>query len=402
MSTLQLTTTERPKLFRRGAVTIAVLLLTTVLVVLEGAGTFQRDPVITADIPASAGLVPQNAAVQYRGVRVGEVIEVETSPRGSRLAIRVESRHLSSIPAQARARLLPKTLFGDQYIDLAVPAGGNRGAKLSPGAHLPPDTSVQTQQLYSVYLRLYELLDSMEPAKLQTALSALAEAVHGRGDRLRQVLDQASELAETSRPALDALGQDLATISTTATELGSASPELLAALDNTMSLTESIAADRAELSRLLTSGLELTEQAEAFLDQNAQRVIKLVRATEPFSEIIADHPGSISAAKASLEAFADSGNRAFATGFFKIRASLTLDQPYPYHPEDCPRYPGLAGPNCPSGQSPALGPEGSEAEKGTLRQLAPLLPGAPSGEASPDLLSVMFAPMLRGSEVVVP
>ena len=57
MSTLQLTTTERPKLFRRGAVTIAVLLLTTVLVVLEGAGTFQRDPVITVDIPASA-LVP--------------------------------------------------------------------------------------------------------------------------------------------------------------------------------------------------------------------------------------------------------------------------------------------------------------------------------------------------------
>ncbi|GAA4880046.1 MCE family protein [Saccharopolyspora cebuensis] len=399
---------RRTALALRGIAAVLVVLLGGAGAVVVG--TLDTAPAVTARLPADAGPVRARSAVQHRGVRVGEVAEVRAGPGGADLLLRIDPRHLDDIPAGVRVRLLPRTLFGDQYLDL-VP-GTPTGGTLTAGARLEPDTSTPTIRLYDLYSRAHRLLVALEPAELQVALAALAEALAGRGERLGEVLDQAA----ASAPVLARLGADLATVAELGADLAEAAPDLLAAMEDATVLSGPLAGPGA-IDELLSAGLATTGASRRFLDAHAEQAIRLVRSTEPIVEVLAEHPTAFSDARRGMDRFLDGANRAFATGFFRIRAAVTLDDPHPYDAADCPRYPGLDGPNCaePTSTEPAsIGPVGGPAERDAMRRLAPLLPppapprpgesrpGPPPPEPSPDLLGVLLAPLVRGTEVVVP
>ncbi|MER6990429.1 MCE family protein [Saccharopolyspora hirsuta] len=384
----------RRTLAARGAAGLLLLVLVAVLVVLGGAGALRAKPEVTTVLPAAAGLIRPETPVQYRGVRVGRLAAVDPGLQGSRLTLRMEPGSFADIPADVRVRLMPRTVFGDQYLDLIAP--GASGAALAPGAELAADDSRPTMQLYHAYSRLYELVDSLQPAQLQVSLAALAEALRGRGEQLGALLDDASQL--TANPPLT--GEDLADITALAEDVAAAAPDAVQALDDAVALSGTIVQRRQDIGDLLGAGLAFTEQSQRFVDTNSQRIIQLVRSTDPVADVLGRHPGAVRDSAAGLDAFLDGANRSLSTGFFKIRMAGTLHRPYPYGPEDCPRYPGMAGPNCrdarPSGP---IGPVGGPRERDALRELAPLLPGRPPAS---DALGLLLGPLVRGTEVVTP
>ncbi|PKW17515.1 MCE family protein [Saccharopolyspora spinosa] len=386
----------------RGFAALLALFVAAVATVLGGAGLFRSDPEVTTVLPAAAGLVRPETPVQYRGVRVGRLADVDPGIGGSRLTLRLESDKLVDIPGDVRVRLMPRTIFGDQYLDFTVPEAPN-GTELVAGAEVPADDSRPTMQLYHAYTRLYQLVESLQPARLQTAFSALAEALRGRGNQLGSVLDDAAQLAGS--PPFDNLGEHLDTFSALSADLAAAAPDAVQALDNAVALSGTIVRRKQAIGDLLGAGLALTDRSQRFVDENAQRIIRIVRATGPVAEVLGRYPHAVRDGVDALDAFLDGANRAFSTGFFKIRMAGTLDRPYPYSPADCPRYPGLDGPNC--GTRPPEGPigpvGGSPQELDAMRQLAPLLPTPPAAPPpSPDVLGLLLGPVVRGSEVVTP
>lgn len=375
----------------RGASGLSLLLLVAVLVVFGGAGALRAKPEVTTVLPAAAGLIRPETPVQYRGVRVGRLAAVEPGIAGSRLTLRMEPDDLAGIPGDVRVRLMPRTVFGDQYLDLLVPESST-GTALASGAELAADDSRPTMQLYHAYSRLYELVDSLNPAQLQVSLAALAEGLRGRGDQLGELLDDASQLA--ADPPLT--GADLADIAALADDIAAAAPDAVRALDDAVALSGTVVRREQDIGDLLGSGLAFTDQSRRFVDANAQRIIQLVRSTDPVAEALGRHPGAVRESVGGLDTFLDGANRSLSSGFFKIRMSVTLHRPSPYGPEDCPRYPGMAGPNCARGP---VGPVGSPQEHDVLRQLAPLLPGQPPAA---DSLGLLLGPLVRGTEVVTP
>ncbi|SFB28891.1 virulence factor Mce family protein [Amycolatopsis marina] len=419
--------TSRVALALRGLAAAVAFVLVAVVTIAGSGGAFDDDPTVSTTLPASAGPVRADSPVQYLGVTVGRLAAVDGDLDGARLSLRMHADLLEQVPANVRARVLPRTLFGDQYIDLAVPAESRAEGNLVEGAVLAADTSGETVRLYAAYTRLYELITELRPADLQVALTALADALRGRGAEIGTMIDEASELAEDAGPLLDLLGEDVNTAARLGRDLAGAAPDLLASLDDAVALSRTVVAERQALSDLLTAGIELSGQSERLLADHADRFIQLVHATGPLAEAVTRHPGAVGESLDAADFFLDGAKRAFGTGRFAIDAALTFDDPYPYTAADCPRYPGLDGANCgdsvrergtgdeaaaaPAAPPPPLpetggltGPVGGEREREVIRQLAPLLPdGDSTAEEQPvDQLSLLLGPLVRGTRVVVP
>lgn len=405
---------SRTQLAMRGVTAALVLACASLAIVANGTGAFRANPTVTTVLPAAAGPVHEQSPVQYKGVRVGTLTRVDANTTGARLTLQLDPARINDVPADVEVRLLPRTLFGDQFLDLtAAPCWPQTysprhcgGGKLAAGATLPADTSAATVQLYAVYTRMYQLLNVLQPAKLQVALSAVADALRGRGGQIGGMIDQASALVQQNRPMLDNLGGDLGTVAKLSDDLSASAPDVFHALDDAVDLSHLVAEKKQNINDLLSAGIGVTAQSQRFLDENAQRTIQLVRSADPIVDVLGSNPHAFSNAKNGIDVFLDGANRAFATGFFKIRMAATLDRPYPYTPADCPRYPGLAGKNCGRGGSAGpIGPVGSPQELEMMRQLAPLLPPGPGPQTaapSPDVLGLLLGPMVRGSQVVTP
>ncbi|MER5392472.1 MCE family protein [Saccharopolyspora sp. NPDC002686] len=385
----------RRTLAARGISGLLALALVAVLIVLGGAGALRSKPEVTTVLPAEAGLIRPETPVQYRGVRVGRLAAVEPGLSGSRLTLRMEPDSFADVPGDVRVRLMPRTVFGDQYLDL-VTSATSASTALAPGAQLAADDSHPTMQLYHAYNRLYDLVDSLQPAQLQVSLSALAEAMRGRGEQLGELIDDSAQL--TADPPLT--GDDLADLAALADDIAAAAPDAARALDDAVALSGPVVQRRQDIGDLLGAGLAFTSQSQRFVDENSERIIQLVRSGEPVADVLGRHPGAIREGVNGLDTFLDGANRSLSTGFFKIRLSGTLHRPYPYGPEDCPRYPGMDGPNCHDARPRGpIGPVGGQQERDVLRELAPLLPGSPP---APDALGLLLGPVVRGTEVVTP
>ena len=69
-----------------------------------------------------AGLqLPKHADVKMRGVIVGEVLDAIRRRRCRRWTWRLSRARWESIPSNVTARILPKTLFGEKYVELEIP-----------------------------------------------------------------------------------------------------------------------------------------------------------------------------------------------------------------------------------------------------------------------------------------
>lgn len=410
---------QRMSLAIRGLVAWVAVVTAAGVTIAGAAGVFSGSATITCLLPAAAGPVKPDTPVRYQGVTVGTVSSVDADFDGATLTVRMKDTKLDVIPAGVRARLLPRTIFGDEYVALAVPPGVRGGGALYSGAVVRANTSTRTVRLYTAYNRLYELITAMRPAELQVALGTLADILRGRGTEIGKMIDKAAQLGAEVRPMLDDLGADLRAVAELGRELAAAAPDLLAALQDAVALSDAIVAERDALHSLLTSGGALAGQAQRTLLTNGERVIHLVHATDDITEVLGKYPNALPESLEAAERFLDAANRAFSTGRFKINAALTLDNPYPYTAEDCPRYPGMAGPNCgdpaPSRTPPpepdkqvaapggTAGPVGSAQEDQTLRELAPLLPNA-AKQPPPDVdvLGLLLGPLVRGQRVMVP
>ncbi len=171
------------------------------------------------------------ADVKVRGVRVGEVRSSTPDDSGKVvLELALEPTALADIPAAVTARILPKTLFGERYVELVVASGASASATgtLAEGAVIAQDTSARSVQLQEVFDELGPLLRTVQPADLNATLSSLAAALAGRGEELGGTLDRLGAYVAELRPLVPQLQTDLTLLADVTARYGEAAPALLA------------------------------------------------------------------------------------------------------------------------------------------------------------------------------
>ncbi|SES49811.1 virulence factor Mce family protein, partial [Pedococcus cremeus] len=118
--------------------------------------------------------------VKLRGLIVGEVRDIRTTGKGAVLSLALKPEMVPQIPADVSARLLPKTLFGERYVDLVPPenvdvsAGGARTVRaIRAGDVIGQDRTKVAIELERVFDDLLPLLRTVQPEKLSATLNAL-------------------------------------------------------------------------------------------------------------------------------------------------------------------------------------------------------------------------------------
>ena len=227
------------------------------------------------------------ADVKLRGVRVGEVRSMRRSADGTvRLVVALDSNEAPEVPADVRARILPKTLFGERFIDL-VPASMNDTAPISAGAVVRQDTSGRTVSLQQVFDDLYPVLKSVNPADLNMALSAVATAVRGRGEQIGRTIDGLAAYEARIQTVLPDLGPDLALLADVTARYGDAAPALLSATRN-LTVTSATIADKQQVLRtVLQDTYGLSARLRVLVAQNEDRMVRLAHTARPTLSLLA-------------------------------------------------------------------------------------------------------------------
>ena len=140
-----------------------------------------------------AGLVMEaDAKVRSRGVEIGNVTDIRQEFDGATLEIEVDPAALEAIPSNSMVSIGSNTVFGAKSVDFEPPASPDPSS-LQAGTVV--ETSRVTSEVNTLFQDLSDLLQAIEPEKLNATLGAVSGAVDGRGEELYFDFETSAELA---------------------------------------------------------------------------------------------------------------------------------------------------------------------------------------------------------------
>jgi virulence factor Mce-like protein len=426
-----------------GVVFLVVIALLVALTVAIYNKTFVDVVHVTLQTDKVGNQLAPPADVKLRGLIVGEVRKVSSDGDRATVDLALNPDSVRLIPSNVSARLLPKTLFGEKFVDLVAPADPARPIRANDV--ITQDRTSVAIELERVLADLQPLLRTVQPAKLNATLNALATALEGRGDALGDNLVRVDRYFQQLNPHLDVLEADITGLADVLPIYADAAPDLLQLLRNS-AVTATTFADRSQVYAGFlrgTTGFAVTTRE--ILSENESRIIQLGEVSRPTLQVLARYAPEYPCLLAGLRnANSNDPNRAGAIGgaFIKGYLNITLEvvpQRGPYVKGEEPRYEERSGPNCrglpqppysqekpdpgarlrdgsagPNGGSPpspsasrslpqmlvdpTSGYAGTAAEQRVVDALLAPTMGVPSSQV-PDVATLLYGPIARGTVV---
>ena len=327
-------------------IVIVVAFVSTTIAIYNRAFTASDSITLYTDDMAFA--LPNDADVKARGVLVGRVSGVV--PDGDRVQVNMEFDpvYMDQLPANVSGRLLPKTLFGERFVDLGFP--DQPAGTLEPGATIEQDTRGNAIELGRVLDGLLPVLEAVPPEKLAGTLGALNQALAGRGDELGASLVEIGEVFDginQELPALESGLEDLATFSQTYSE---ALPDLIHALDALRTTGDTAIQRRDDIADGLQRISTSSEVVTGFLAANRTDLIALSADSRTPLEYLAEYSPALPCAVESFLVLLDRSDAILGVGTPHPGIRVTLEVTNPkgrYVPnQDEPRFFDTRGPRC--------------------------------------------------------
>jgi phospholipid/cholesterol/gamma-HCH transport system substrate-binding protein len=229
--------------------------------------------------------LPQ-AEVRLRGVDVGTVTKVATDGQEATVSMALDPDKVSHIPSNVTAMLVPKSLFGERFVDLQAPANPS-GTPIKAGDVITRDRSssaVETEQLFN---HLLPLIQAVRPQDLASTLGALDQALTGRGEKLGQTLTLLHEYLSKLNPALPELSDDLKALPKVTDTYTKAAPDLIQALTNLTTTSQTLVDKKDDFANLYDTLTDTSDDLYGFLKDNKENLIDLVHEFRPTAELLA-------------------------------------------------------------------------------------------------------------------
>ena len=296
---------------------------------------------------AGLQLLPRSD-VKVRGLIVGEVRGTRATSDGAIIDLALDPDKAELIPSNVQARLLPKTLFGEKYVDLEIPAqAGPLG--LRPGQVIQQDRSQAAVEIDRVLNNLLPLLQAVRPDKLNATLNAVATALHGRGDQIGRNLEQADALLKKVNPELGTLVHDLRALSDTADVYTAAAPDLLNTLRN-LNVTSTTVTDKRKTleDQVIPMVTGLSGKGDRFVRANAPKIIGMNIANRDVLKLVARYSPSLPCVFEGMMKLKPLAEEAGGgkTPTFNLTVEIVKPRPAYKYPLDLPELKDHRGPRC--------------------------------------------------------
>ena len=370
------------------------------------------------------------ADVKLRGLIVGEVRSVSSTGNGATIRLALDPSKIALIPRNVQAQLIPKTLFGEKFVDLVLPDSPSSD-HLRAGDEIPQDrssTAIETERVLNDFL---PLLQSLKPAELSLALNSLSSALRGRGDRLGANFARVADYFHQLNPELPAIQEDMRGLADVTDSYSKAAPDLLRLIDNFSAVSRNLVDQKQALSQFLASTASFNTSATSFLETNDERLITLASASRPILGVYEKYAPEYPCMAKGLVAWQPRVEKSFGKGQpgLHITLEVTKDNGQ-YSPGEEPKFLEDRGPVCyglpnpkvpapdvnykdgyrdgqpgtvnppPAGAAanPALYLAGTDAQRGILDSVVAPVLGVPY-DGVPDIAELLFGPMARGATV---
>jgi phospholipid/cholesterol/gamma-HCH transport system substrate-binding protein len=329
---------------------IAFLVVVALLVALTGAlYTKALTPVVHVTLRsdrAGLQLLPRSD-VKVRGLIVGEVRGTRATANGAELDLALSQDKVRLVPDNVQARLLPKTLFGEKYVDLVLPA--QPGAAIHSGAVIRQDKSSVAVEINQVLDHLLPLLQAVRPEKLNATLNALATALQGRGDQLGHDIQLADTLLQKVNPRLGTLVYDLRALSDVSDIYNAAAPDLLQTLRNLNVTNKTILDKKAAIEALIPAVTNVSDKATQFGRDNGNKIIGVNIANRQALELVARYSPEFPCVLKGIVKLQPILEQAAGGGkspVVNLTVELTKPRPAYKNPLDLPENNDFRGPRC--------------------------------------------------------
>jgi virulence factor Mce-like protein len=326
-----------------GIVFLLVLALLVGLAVASFQKRFTPVVMVTLETDRLGSQLQESSDVKLRGLLVGEVRHVEATPRGARLELALQPDEVARIPSNVSARLLPKTLFGERYVDLVTAASDAR--PIQAGDTIPQDRSTVSIELETVLDNLYPLLRTVQPAKLATTLNALSTTLDGRGDQIGRNLVLVDRYLEALNPSMPTIQKDISLLADTADLYAGVAPDFFRLTESLRVTNKTIVEKDQQLAAFLVGTAGFANEAAGFLRDNEQRIIQVGQVSKPTLQLLAEYSPIYPCVASGLANWLPRANAAFAGGAFHITLEVVPPR-QPYRPGEEPRWDDKRGPHC--------------------------------------------------------
>ncbi len=340
-----------------GVVFLLVLLGLVALAVAMYQKAFTSWTTVTLQADRVGNQLTKGADVKARGVLVGEVRSVRSTPQGSELELRLRPEQAARVPAGTRAMIVPKTLFGEKFVALEFEgAGVAAGGGLVDGAVIAQDRSATARETSEALDSLLPLLQTLEPQAVSTTLNAVSSSLRGRGDRVGSNLVLARDYLREFNPELGTLQRDNALLAEFADTLTASTPDIATLLRELSVVNRNLVRDQTALERFLRSTTDVAGTAEGFVADNERRFVDLARESVPNLQVYERYSPQFPCMAASLV----EDHRVISDSFGNLQPGLHITLEFTedngsYLPGDEPEYLDDNGPTCRS-----LGTSGRE------------------------------------------
>jgi phospholipid/cholesterol/gamma-HCH transport system substrate-binding protein len=373
------------------------------------------------------------AQVLVRGVQVGEVRSITANGNGATMQLALQPDMVSKLPANVTAEMVPTTLFGERNVDLTLPAAPVP-QRLGNGSVISQNRSRDAIEVETVLNNLLPELTAVQPQNLSVTLTAIAQALTGRGSELGHTLVTLDTYLRKFTPDLPALNADIRQLVQVTRTYNQAAPDIVAALNDFAFTAQTVVQQQASLSALYSTLTQSDAQLSTFLAQNENNIIGLSTNGLPTLQILARYAPEFPCALQDLVKFEPSINKVLGAGTTQpgLHVHVNAQQPLGnaaeplgnYKPGlDTPKFGDNTGPHCypvpfagitlNDGATPVtnFGPAASTTAAGTGLSLAntpaenelvneisaPALGVTP--RSLPGWSSILVGPLYRGRQV---
>ena len=228
---------------------------------------FYKDSYTVVAHFADSGGIFTGAEVSYRGVRVGQVTNMELNSQDQGVDVYLDiSKDYEDIPADAIALVGNRSAVGEQYVELQPQSDAQ--PYLGDGSEIPREhtqTPIQTRKFLT---DISDTVESVDKKALSTTVSELGKAFGGTGQSLQQIIDTGNAFIHDANANFDtttALIQDSNTVLRTQADKASAIRSF--ARDFKL-FSDTLAGSDADLRTVIDRGSETANQLRTFLEDN--------------------------------------------------------------------------------------------------------------------------------------
>ena len=268
---------------------LILVVLTVVFVVVTSAifaGSFRSSVPVTLKSERSGLIMETNAKVKMRGVEVGRVGHVGASDGSAELQLELDPAQIQHIPANVEAQINATTAFGAKFVDLVYPENPS-SEHLTAGA-VVRSSNVSTE-VNTVFENVVDLVDMIDPAKLNAVLSAVADAVRGQGERMGQATTDLNEVLTALNDRSDLIREDWRSFKNFTDTYAAAAQDILVVLDAAGTTSRTIADHSSSLDNLLLNIVGFGDSGIDVLAASKDDLVAAADVLEPTTNLLLEY-----------------------------------------------------------------------------------------------------------------